>query len=83
MLKKFDMDDCKPDLTPTYHRVVLCRYDGVEMANETTYRSIIRILMFLRNIGLDIAYSISLVFRYMKNPYEMHMKVTKRIREEF
>ena len=35
--------------------------------------------MFLTHTRLDMAYSISLISRYMKNPSEGHMKAAKRI----
>jgi hypothetical protein len=68
MLKKFDMVDCKPASTPTAHGIVLCRDDGVEIVDEATYKSIVGSLMFLTHTRPDIAYSVSLVSRYMTEP---------------
>jgi hypothetical protein len=79
MLKKFDMVDCKPTSTPTSHGIVLCRDDGVDIVNEATYKSIVGSLMFLTHKRPDIAYSVSLVSRYMTEPSQIHMKEAKRI----
>jgi hypothetical protein len=67
MLKKFDMVDSKPTLTPSSHGIVLCTNDGAEIVDEATYRSIVGSL------------TVSLVSRYMTEPYEIHMKAAKRI----
>jgi hypothetical protein len=79
MLNKFDMADCKLASIPTAHGIVLCRDDGVEIVDETTYKSIVGSLMFLTHIRPDISYSFSLVSGYMTEPSEMHMKEAKRI----
>ena len=68
MLKKIDMVDCKPLSTPIAHGIALCRDDGVEIVDGISYKSIIGSLMFLTHTRLDIAYSVSLVSRYMTNP---------------
>jgi hypothetical protein len=79
MLKKFDMVDNKSTSTPTAHGIVLCRDHGVEIVDEETCRSIVGSLMFLTHTSLAIAYSVSLVSRYMIEPSKIHMKATKRI----
>jgi hypothetical protein len=79
MLKKFDMVECKLASTPTAHGIVLCRDDGVEIVDETTYKSIVGSLMFLTHTRPDISYSVFLISRYMTEPSEIHMKATKRI----
>ena len=79
MLKKFDMIFCNPSPTPSTHGIVLCRDDGDDLVDETTYRSIVGSLMFLTHTRPDIAFSVSLVSRYMKNPSQIHMKAAKII----
>ena len=79
MLKKFYILDCNGCPTPSAQGVVLCRDDGADLVDETTYRSIVGSLMFLTHTRPDIAFSVSLVSRYMKNPSEIHMKAAKRI----
>lgn len=49
----------------------MCKYDRVKKVDVTTYRSIVRSLMFLTNSRL--------VSRYMSDPYKLHLKETKRI----
>lgn len=73
------MVDCKPISTLITHGVVLCRDDGVEIIDEATYKRIVGILMFLTHTRPNIAYSISLVSRYMIEPSKIHIKVGKRI----
>ena len=79
MSKKFDMLDCNGSPTPSVHGVVLCRDDGVDLVDETTYRSIVGSLMFLTHMRPNITYSVSFVSRYMKNPCEIHMVEEKKI----
>ena len=79
MLNKFHMLDCHPSPTPSAHGEVLCRDDGADLVDEKTYRSIVGSLIFVTHTRPDITYSVSLVSRYMTNPYEIHMKVAKRI----
>lgn len=78
-MKKFDILDCNPSPTPSAHGVVLCRDDGANLVDETTYKSIAGSLTFLAHTRPNITYSVSFVSRYMKNPYEIHMKATTRI----
>lgn len=79
MLLKFDMEICKPLLTPIAHGELLCKDDGGVRVNVTTCRSIVGSLMFLSNTRTDIACVTSLVSRYMSDPFESHLKVAKRI----
>lgn len=69
MLKKYDMDNCKPILTPIAHGELLYKDDGAEKANVTNYRSIVGSLMFLTNTRRDIAHIFSLLSRYMSDPF--------------
>jgi hypothetical protein len=79
VLKKFDMVDCKPTATPIAHGIMQYRDDGAKIVDETTYKSIVGGLMFLTHTRPDISYSVSLISRYMTEPFEIHMKDTKRI----
>ena len=65
ILKKFDMVDSNPSATPSAHGVVLCREDGVEIVDESSYSSIVGSLMFLTHTRPNIIYSVSLVSRYI------------------
>ena len=61
------------------HGELLFKDDGGVRFNVTTYKSIIGSLIFLTNTKLDIGFATSLVSRYMGDPFESHMKATKRI----
>jgi len=78
MFKKYGMDECKPILTPIAHDKLLCKDDETTKLEDTTYGSLARSLMFLRNTRLDISQVVSLVLRYMGDPTEEHLKETNR-----
>ena len=56
MLTKFDLVDCEQTSSPIAKGVVLYRYDGAEIVDETTYKSIVGILIFLTHTNPYIVY---------------------------
>ena len=79
ILKKYDMDDCKPVITPMEHGLKLSKYEGGKEVDANQYRSLIGSLRYLTNTRPDIAYSVGIVSRYMERPRESHLKAAKRI----
>jgi len=79
MLLKFEMESCKPLPTPISHGELLCKDEGGVRVNVTTYKSIVGSLMFLTNTRPNIAFTTSLVSRYISDPFDSHMKEAKRI----
>jgi len=79
MLLKFEMESCKSLPTTIAHGELISTDDEGVRVNVTTYRSIIRSLIFLTNTRPDIAFTTSLVSIYMSDLFESHLKVAKRI----
>ena len=54
--------------------------DSPKLDNVTPFQSLIGILLFVANTGRpDIAQSVSLLSRFLKDPREIHMKAAKRV----
>ena len=49
------------------------------MVDNTLYRQLIGILLYLTHSRPDISYVVSVAARYMQDPHELHCKETKRI----
>ncbi|KAM2279296.1 hypothetical protein ACFX1S_040157 [Malus domestica] len=79
ILKRFQMDDCKPFGTPVELGLKLCKDKGRKEVDSTFYKQIISSLMYLTSTRPDIMYAVSLVSRYMEKPTEMHLNAAKRI----
>jgi len=79
MIKKFSMEKCKPIATPIGHGIQLSKDDGASKVDKNSYKSMVGSLMFFTNIRPDIQYVISLVSRFIADPFELHLQATKRI----
>ena len=65
LLKKFDMEECKPSLTPMERNLKLSKFEGGDLVDGTKYRKLIGSLIYLTNNHLDLSYSISILSRFM------------------
>lgn len=65
VLKKFNMEECKPAATPMNQKEKFCKEDGAEKVDERLYRSLIGCLMYLTATRPDIIHAVSLLSRYM------------------
>ena len=79
VLKKFNMEECRPTATPMNQKEKFCREDGAEKVDERLYRSLIGCLMYLTVTGPDIMHAVSLLSRYMHCASEIHFQGAKRI----
>lgn len=79
VLKKFNMEECKPTATPMNQKEKFCKEDEAERVDERLYRSIIGCLMYLTATRPDIMYAVSLLSRYMHCASEIHFQAAKRI----
>ena len=57
----------------------LCKDDVAEQVDETHYNNLIGYLIYLRTIGLDFLYAISVFSRFINYANEFHFKVAKRV----
>lgn len=79
LFHKFGMLSCKPAVTPMNVNEKLQLNDGVEMVDVRKFRSLVRGLIYLTHSWLDIAYSVSLISRFMQNLSKLHFGVAKRV----
>ncbi|KAJ0948333.1 putative RNA-directed DNA polymerase [Helianthus annuus] len=57
----------------------LSMQDGVEKANEETFRSMVGGLIYLTHSQPDLAHAVSVVSRFMQKPSKVHLGSAKRI----
>ena len=79
MLKRFQMEDCKPLSTPMIIGGKLCANDGSIDVDQKRYRSMIGILLYLTASRPDIMLAVGLVPRYQAAPKQNHLLAVKRI----
>lgn len=79
LVKKFNMSNCEKALTPMNINEKLQREDGTEQADARIYRSLVGGLNYLTHTRPDIAFSVSVVSRYMHNPTKQHFGAAKKI----
>jgi len=79
ILKKFQMDNCKPTATPMNQKDKFSKEDGTARVDEEKFRSLIGCLMYLTATRPDILHATSILSRFMHCPTEIHMRAAKRI----
>ena len=79
ILKKFQMDNCKPTATPMNQKDKFSKEDGTARVDEEKFRSLIGCLLYLTATRPDILHATSLLSRFMHCPTEIHMRAAKRI----
>ncbi|XP_069145669.1 secreted RxLR effector protein 161-like [Solanum lycopersicum] len=73
------MKNFNPIDTPVEFGSKLDKVGRGDMVDNTLYRQIVGILMYLAVTRPDIMYVVSLISRYMESPAEIHFLATKRI----
>ncbi|KAL2243410.1 UNVERIFIED_CONTAM: hypothetical protein Sindi_0459000 [Sesamum indicum] len=79
ILKKFEMEKCKPVSTPVECGVKLSFYKDDEKIDPTFFKSLIGSLRYLTCMRPNILFGVGLASRYMEAPTSSHLKVAKRI----
>lgn len=79
LLKRFNMSNCAVAATPMNINEKLQREDGTEKANPRLFRSLVGGLNYLTHTRPDIAFSVSVVSRFMHSPTKQHFGAAKRI----
>lgn len=73
------MKDCKPLPTPMGLNEKLSQDNGKEKMDETIYRSLVGLLIYLTKSRLDTVHVVNIVSRFMSTPSKTHFIVAKRI----
>jgi hypothetical protein len=79
LLKRFEMEDCKPIKTPMPTNVHLDLNEGGKPVDQILYRSMIGCLMYLTASKPDKMFSMCMCARFQANPKEAHLSAVKRI----
>ncbi|WJX51852.1 hypothetical protein P8452_38016 [Trifolium repens] len=79
LLKKFNLEDCKPMNTPMHPTSSLSKEDSESKVDQKLYRGMIGSLLYLTASRLDILFSVCLCARFQSDPIESHLTAVKRI----
>ena len=79
LLLKFKMDEFKGAKCPFLSGVKLGVFDSSPLVDNSLYRQLVGILLYLTHSRPDLAYAVGVVSRYMQEPREIHWKAAKRI----
>jgi hypothetical protein len=77
MLKKFEMEDCKPVSTPMVTGCKLNKEDESKETDQSLYRSMIGNLLYVTTSRPDIMQEVGLVGIFQDAPKETHVQVVK------
>ncbi|KAK2410370.1 putative mitochondrial protein [Trifolium repens] len=79
LLKKFNLEDCKPMNTPMHPTSSLSKDDSEGKVDHKLYRGMIGSLLYLTASRPDILFSVYLCARFQSDPRESHFTAVKRI----
>jgi hypothetical protein len=79
LLKRFNMEDCKPIKTQMPSNGHLDLDEGGKQVDLTLYHSMIGSLLYLIASRPDIMFSVCMCARFQANPKEAHLVSVKRI----
>ncbi|KAK2359506.1 putative mitochondrial protein [Trifolium repens] len=79
LLKKFNLEDCKPMNTPMHPTLSLGIEESEGKVDQKLYRGMIGSLLYLTASRPDILFSVCLCARFQSDPRESHLTAVKRI----
>lgn len=79
MLKKFQLEDCKPICTPVTVGCKLRKEYESKAADPKHYRSMIGSLLYVTTSRPDVKQAVGMVARFQAAPKESHVQAVKRI----
>ncbi|XP_016164406.1 uncharacterized protein LOC107606915 [Arachis ipaensis] len=79
LLKKVDMENCKPCNTPPPSSVKFFYFRGSAFKDLKLYRSVVGSLKYLTVTRSKLAYCVGKVSQFMQNPLDEHWKLVKRV----
>jgi hypothetical protein len=79
LLERFHMTDCKSAPTPFLSGVKLEDGGETPLVDNTLYKQLVGILLYLTHSRPDLSYEVGAVSRFMQEPHELHWKAAKCI----
>ena len=79
MLKKFQLEDCKPVFTPMTVGCKLSKEDESKDVDPKHYRSMIGSLLYVTASRPDVKQVVGMVARFQAATKEIHVQAVKRI----
>jgi hypothetical protein len=79
ILKRFQMEDCKPMATPMITNLKKVTTSDSELVDPTLYRQLIGSLMYLVNTRQDICFAVNTLSQFMVEPRQEHWVATKHV----
>lgn len=79
LIKKCNMESCKPSPTPMASTTHLSSLDGDPLPYATSYRSMVGGLQYLMLSQPDIAFAVNQVCQFIHNPHNTQLQAVKRI----
>eukprot|EP00253_Pinus_taeda_P025723 PITA_25723 len=79
VLGRFNMQECKAEITPTVMGLKISKEDSSKDFDPSLYKSIVGSLMYLTATRPDIMFAVSLISRFMERPKEAYWQAAKRI----
>jgi hypothetical protein len=79
LLKRFNMEKCKPIKTPMPTNEHLDLDEGGNPIDQILYRSMIGSLLYITAYRPDIMFSVCMCARFQANPKKAHLRAIKKI----
>ncbi|XP_022877008.1 uncharacterized protein LOC111395255 [Olea europaea var. sylvestris] len=79
VLKKINMENCKPVSISLVQNSKLIKEDGGNKSDEKIYRSLVGCLLYLTITRLDITFAANILSRFRQEPSKLHFQAAKRI----
>jgi hypothetical protein len=79
MLKRFQLEDCKPVSTPMTVGCKLSKDDESKTVDTKYYRSMIGSFLYVTTSRPDVKQIVGMVARFQVEPKEIHVQTVKRI----
>ena len=79
ILQKFGMEECRYVTILVSLGITVSLSSNSQLADATTYRQLIRSLLFLNLSRLDITFAVNLMARFIQKPYVEHLNAVKQI----
>jgi hypothetical protein len=73
------MTNCNSAPTPFLSGVKIEDGGTTPLVDNTLYRKLVGILLYLTHSKPDLSYAVGTVSRFMQEPHELHWKAVKRI----